>query len=250
MGGDPADACGGRRAEEADCRAVGLGTVRRAVAQATAPARERCRDPHLDRWRAQIEQRLRQDRRLTAKRIRRLLLPLAGPVAERTVRWYVARLKAAAAPKEVYVHRSPRPGVTLEVDFGESWAEVAGVLRKVKYVVATLPYSNVYFAKAYPIERLESLLDGIQAAFAYMGGVTDRVVLDNTTIAVKQVLTGRDRVQTDAFQAFRGAYPFAAAFCAPAKGWEKGSVETGVKYVRNLVFRPRPTSRAGPRSTR
>ena len=27
--------------------------------------------------------------------------------------------------------------------------------------------------------------------------------------------------------------------CAPAKGWEKGSVEGGVKYVRNLVFRPR-----------
>ena len=76
------------------------------------------------------------------------------------------------------------------------------------------------------------------AATQTMGGVTDRVVLDNTTIAVKQVLTGRDRVQTDAFQAFRGAYPFAAAFCAPAKGWEKGSVETGVKYVRNLVFRP------------
>ena len=48
-------------------------------------------------------------------------------------------------------------------------------------------------------------------------------------------------MQTDAFQAFRGAYPFAAAFCAPAKGWEKGSVETGVTYVRNLVFRPRPT---------
>ena len=215
-------------------------TVRRAVAQ--APARRAVSRPrHLDRWRAQIEQWLRQDRRLTAKRIRRLLLPLAGPVAERTVRWYVARLKAAAAPKEVYVHRSPRPGVTLEVDFGESWAEVAGVLRKVKYVVATLPYSNVYFAKAYPVERLESLLDGIQAALAYMGGVTDRVVLDNTTIAVKQVLTGRDRVQTDAFQAFRGAYPFAAAFCAPAKGWEKGSVETGVTYVRNLVFRPRPT---------
>ena len=217
-------------------------TVRRAVAQAAAPARRAVSRPrHLDRWRAQIEQWLRQDRRLTAKRIRRLLLPLAGPVAERTVRWYVARLKAAAAPKEVYVHRSPRPGVTLEVDFGESWAEVAGVLRQVKYGVATLPYSNVYFAKAYPVERLESLLDGMQAAVAYRGGVTDRVVLDNTTIAVKQVLTGRDRVQTDAFQAFRGAYPFAAACCAPAKGWEKGSVETGVTYVRNLVFRPRPT---------
>ena len=42
-------------------------------------------------------------------------------------------------------------------------------------MVATLPYSNVYFAKAYPFERLESLLDGIQTAFAYLGGVTDRV---------------------------------------------------------------------------
>ena len=157
------------------------------------------------------------------------------------MRWYVARLKAVAAPKEVYVHRSPRPGVTLEVDFGDAWAEVAGVLRKVTYAVATLPYSNVYFTKAYPIERLESLLDGIQASFAYLGGVTDRVVLDNTTIAGTEVLTGRDRVQTDAFQAFRCAYPLAAAYCAPAKGCVKGSVETGVTYVRNLVFRPWPT---------
>ena len=37
--------------------------------------------------------------------------------------------------------------------------------------------------------------------------------------------------QTDAFQAFRGGYPFAAAFCAPAKGWEKGSVEASGQVV-------------------
>ena len=64
-------------------------------------------------------------------------------------------------------------------------------------------------------------------------------MLDNTSLAVKDVLAGRDRVQTEAFDAFRGGYPFRAEFCAPAKGWEKGSVEGGVKYVRNLVFRPR-----------
>ena len=127
----------------------------------------------------------------------------------------------------------------MEVDVGESWADIAGVPCKVKYLVATLPCSNVYFAKAYPLERLESLLDGIESAFTYVGGVVERVVLDNTTLAVKQVLAGRDRVETEAFEAFRGAYPFAAEFCAPAKGWEKGSVETGVTYVRNLVFRPR-----------
>ena len=153
-------------------------TVRRAVAQAAAPARRAVSRPrHLDRWRAQIAQWLRQDRRLTAKRIRRLLLPLAGPVAERTVRWYVARLKAAAAPKDVYVHRSPRPGVTLEVDFGESWAEVAGVLRKVKYVVATLPYSNVYFAKAYRECSSLSGLSGLSGALGDGRSATRRPAL-------------------------------------------------------------------------
>ena len=34
------------------------------------------------------------------------------------------------------------------------------------------------------------------------------------------MLAGRDRVQTEAFDAFRGAYPLRAEFCAPAKGWE------------------------------
>ena len=215
-------------------------TVRRAVGKQTATVRvSPPRASSLAPWREQIEQWLREDRRTTAKRIRRLLLPLAGPVSPRTVRRYVAALRRAVAPKEAFVHRSVLPGTTMEVDFGESWVDIAGAPCKVKYLVATLPYSNVYFAKAYPVERLESLLDGIESAFRYLGGLVERVVLDNTSLAVKDVLAGRDRVQTEAFKAFCGGYPFRAEFCAPAKGWEKGSVEGGVKYVRNLVFRPR-----------
>ena len=60
------------------------------------------------------------------------------------------------------MHRSVRPGTTMEVDFGESWVDIAGAPCKVKYLVATLPFSNAYFAKAYPVERIESLLDGIE----------------------------------------------------------------------------------------
>ena len=215
-------------------------TVRRAVGRQTPPVRVSPPRPSgLEPWRKQIEQWLREDRRTTAKRIRRLLLPLAGSVSPRTVRRYVAAVRRAVAPKEAFVHRSVLPGTTMEVDFGESWVDIAGAPCKVKYLVATLPYSNVYFAKAYPVERIESLLDGIESALRYLGGLVDRVVLDNTSLAVKEVLAGRDRVQTEAFEAFCGVYPFRAEFCAPAKGWEKGSVEGGVKYVRNLVFRPR-----------
>ena len=207
-------------------------TVRRAISRSTTPVRVSPPRPGtLDPWRERIRQWLREEPRLTAKRIRRLLLPMAGPLPARTVRRYVAGLRTATTRKEAFVHRSVLPGTTMEVDFGESWVDIAGVPCKVKYLVATLPFSNAYFAKAYPVERLESLLDGIESAFRYFGGLVDRLVLDNTSLAVKDVLAGRDRVQTEAFDAFRGGYPFRAEFCAPAKGWEKGSVEGGEPRV-------------------
>ena len=71
---------GGRRAEEADCRAVGLGYQDGAPGGGAgdgAGATSGVATPVIwNRWRAQIEQWLWQDRRLTAKRIRRLLLPV------------------------------------------------------------------------------------------------------------------------------------------------------------------------------
>ena len=180
-------------------------TVRRSISRSTPPVRvSPTRPGTLDPWRERIRQWLREEPRLTAKRIRRLLLPMAGPLPARTVRWYVAGLRTATTRKEAFVHRSVLPGTTMEVDFGESWVDIAGVPCKVKYLVATLPFSNAYFAKAYPVERIESLLDGIESAFRYFGGLVDRLVLDNTSLAVKDVLAGRDRVQTEAFDAFRG----------------------------------------------
>jgi transposase len=221
---------------------VDVKTVRRALARHEPPlTRVSPRRPRrLDPYREQIEGWLRQEPKLTAKRVRKLLVPVAGAVPGRTVREYVAELRDELYPREAYVHRSPAPGEVAEADFGESWAMIAGRARKVKYVVVTLPYSNVYFAKSYPVERLECLLDGLHAGFVYLGGVPERVVFDNPSGVVKKIFKGRDREVTDTFAAFRGGYPFEAEFCAPRKGWEKGSVETGVKYVRNNVFRPMP----------
>lgn len=221
---------------------VDVKTVRRALEREEARRRREspprgCRlDPHRER----IEAWLREDPKLTAKRIGRLLVPICGPLRPRSLWRYVARIRAKLFRKEAFVHRTHRPGDTMEVDFGEAWIDLGGDARKVKFLVATLPSSNAYFAKAYRVERLECLLDGIASAFAHFGGVTRRAVLDNTSLAVKRVLKGRDREETDDFHAFRGAYALHVDFCAPARGNEKGSVETGVRYVRNLAFRPRP----------
>lgn len=230
-------------AKKALARKFGLDikTVRRALAREEPPQRAPVVRPRLlDPFREDIEELLKQDPKITAKRIGRLLEPKAGRLSRRTVRKYVAEVRDRLFAKEAFVHRTHRPGRTLEGDFGESWAIVGGELRKVKFLASTLPASNAYFAKAYPVERLECLLDGLSESFAFFGGVSERVVLDNTSLVVKKVMRGRDREVTDAFEGFRGQYPFGAEFCAPAKGNEKGSVEGGVKYVRNNCFRPIP----------
>lgn len=216
-------------------------TVRRALSSEEPPRRAAAPRPRLlDPFRQDIEALLLEDPKITAKRIGRLLEPKAGPIRARTLRKYVASVRVELFRKEAFVHRTHQPGHTTEGDFGESWAVVAGELRKVKFFVSALPCSNAYFSKAYPVERLECLLDGMAESFAFFGGVSERYVLDNASMVVKKVLRGRDREVTDAFEGFRGQYPFGVEFCTPAKGNEKGSVEGGVKYVRNNCFRPMP----------
>ena len=144
---------------------VDVKTVRRAIDRSTPPVRVSPPQPGtLDPWRERIRRWLREEPRLTAKRIRRLLLPMTGPVPARTVRRYVAVLRAAATRKEAFVHRSVCPGTTMEVDFGESWVDIAGVPCKVKYLVATLPFSNAYFAKASRCSTASSRRSGTSAA--------------------------------------------------------------------------------------
>jgi transposase len=217
-------------------------TVRRAVACEEPPLlRKRViRQRALDACRGEILELLRSEPRLTAKRIGNLLGERCKIVGERALRKFVSALRRELRPPEAFVHRTHAPGETLEGDFFETWAEVAGSLHKARVFVATLPASNVYFAKAYPIERLECLLEGLSSSFVYFGGLPRRAVLDNTSIAVKKVLPGIEREEQRAFHGWRGSWPLHVDYCAPAKGNEKGSVERGNEYVHGLFFRPLP----------
>jgi len=215
-------------------------TVRKAIERGEPPTDRRTpkRARLLDSCRERIVELLGSEPRITAKRIGRLLGEQGGSVRERALREYVHELKHELFAAEAFVHRTHPPGEMLEGDFFENWVRIAGRLCKAKVFVDTLPSSNAYFAKAYPLERLECLLDGLNASFEYFGGLPCRAVLDNTSLAVKKILPGPEREETKAFHGWRGCFPLQVDFCAPAKGNEKGSVERGNEYVRGLFFRP------------
>ena len=63
---------------------------------------------------------------------------------------------------------------------------------------------------------------------------------DNQKSAVKKILRGHQREETDRLIAFRSHWGFQAEFCNPARGNEKGGVEGEVGYFRRNHAVPVP----------
>jgi transposase len=222
---------------------VDIKTVRRHLSGgAKRPAQGAPRRPRaLDPYRAEIEKLIERDAMVSAKRIGRLLEVNHGlRVSARSIRRYVNEVRGTTRKPEAFVHRTHLPGETMEIDFGETWCELDGRRTKIFFFVATLPGSNVYFSKAYRHQRIECLLDGISSAIEWIGGVPSRVVFDNASTAVKKILKGEERVETERFHNYRAELALGADFCNPASGWEKGSAERGVQYIRRLMLSALP----------
>ena len=141
--------------------------------------------------------------------------------------------------KEVFVPLAHDPGHA-QVDFGEAWAIIAGVKRKVHYFALDLPHSDACFVKAYPAETTEAFCDGHVAAFGFFGGIPLSILYDNTTLAVAKIKKDGKRVRTETFTKLQSHYLFQDKFARPAKGNEKGKVEGLIGYVRRNYLVPIP----------
>ncbi len=63
---------------------------------------------------------------------------------------------------------------------------------------------------------------------------------DNLKSAVKKILRGHQREETERLIAFRSHWGFQTEFCNPARGNEKGGVEGEVGYFRRNHLVPVP----------
>ena len=128
-----------------------------------------------------------------------------------------------------------------QCDFGEPLVVIGGVEHKAHCFVIDLAHSDDCFVRAYPAETTEAFLDGHVSALAYLGGVPQSILFDNTRLAVARILWGGRRQRTRAFTELQSHYLFEDRFGRPGKGNDKGKVEGLVGYVRRNFLVPVPS---------
>lgn len=104
----------------------------------------------------------------------------------------------------------------------------------------TFPFSNAGYIQIFRGQNQQCLFEGLINIFRHINGIPKRIWFDNMSTAVKRVSRGKERDLTDEFSRFKNHFNFDTAFCNPASGNEKGSVENKVGYLRRNLLVPAP----------
>lgn len=189
----------------------------------------------LENYFDEVKSKLEQEPRILLNDLHQYLADKGYQGSVRTLRRKTASLRKKLKHKEVYFSREIIPGEVMEGDFTEINILIGGIKRKIYIWVSTLPFSNSIFAKAYYNCSFESFADGSIGAFNEFGGVATKYRLDNMSPVVTKILKGRDRLVTKRYAEFQEHFRFFQDFCNPAKGNEKGNVESNNNHFKKKI---------------
>lgn len=189
------------------------------------------------------ESRLPKAQRRTAQRLYADLQRAGYAGAYDSVQRFVKRWKQSQPGQAVstaFVPLQFAPGDACQFGWSHELVVLGGVTQTVKLAHFRLAHSRQMYLVAYPRESQEMVLDAHARAFAFFGGVPQRMIYDNPKTIVDSVYSGKERQFNRRFLALASHYLFEPVACTPASGWEKGQVENQVGNVREWLFTPTP----------
>ena len=208
-------------------------TVRRALAAQGLPV-ARVQPPRpskLDPYKPWIKERLDRYPDLPSTTLFEEIKRQGYAGKIRIVTEYLASIRRKA--KEVFLRIETPPGEQAQCDWancgsvriGETW-------RKLSCFVMVLSYSRLMYLEFTLSQCLEDFLGCHVNAFKYFGGIPKKILYDNLKLVVLSRL-GTDVRFNPKFMEFSGIHGFEPVLCNPARGNEKGKVESGIHYVRS-----------------
>ena len=157
-----------------------------------------------------------------------------------SVRRYAGKWRGErAALSEVYVPLSFGKGEAFQFDWSSEEVEIGGKVIRTGVAHFRLCHSRMSFIVAYPLQRMEMLLDAHVLAHDFFGGLCTRGIYDNLKSVVTKICKGKEREFNARFLECISHYLFEIEACTPAAGWEKGQVERQVQILRKRFFTPR-----------
>ena len=200
----------------------------------------------IDEWLVADQSAPRKQRHTARRVFERLRDEYGCQAAETTVRDHVrARRRVLGLAGEGFVPQAYAPAVDAQVDWGEAEVVLAGQRTRVFLFGMRACWSGGAYWEAFPTLSQTAFLEGHVRAFEWFGGVFETIRYDNLAAAVKRVLRGQRREQTDRFVALRSHYLFDSEFTTPgiAGAHEKGGIEGEVGRFRRRHFVPVPRVR-------
>ncbi len=135
-------------------------------------------------------------------------------------------------PEEPVIRFETAPARQAQVDFRFPWGKRYALL-------VVLGYSRLLWARFFRRKDMRALLDGLEEAFQFFGGVTREILFDQMRSVITRDgrLNGEKLVENGEFLRFAAHYDFKVRACRPYRAQTKGKVERPIHYVRdNFIY--------------
>ncbi len=151
------------------------------------------------------------------------------------VKDYVHRIRPRRQP--AFLKLDFDKGECAQVDWGSyGTIQVGNTSRRLSFFLMVLCYSRRMYLEFTVSQQMEFFLACHENAFAALGGVPRRLMVDNLKCAVLKRLVGLAPVFNPKYFAFSRHWGFEISPCNVASGWEKGRVENGVGFVKKNLL--------------
>ena len=187
----------------------------------------------IDDYRGIIHSRLEEFPKLSAVRIYDEIRSAGYAGGYSQVKEYVRAVRPRPRVEPVVRFETPA-GHQAQVDFahfrlpwGRRWA-----------LLVVLGYSRLLWLRFFERQDMRVLFEGLEAAFAFFGGVPREILFDQmrAVVVADHRFEGGRLIENAEFSRFAHHWQFRPRACRPYRAQTKGKVERPIRYLRESFF--------------